>query len=583
MHFHRSMFLLVAVAGSLFAQNLKPVADRVAAQNSLFEEQYETDLRNFPERATAYGDYRYNDKLADRSLDAVFRYHKTDVDFLARLEAIPTTGFSDQDQLSHDLLARLLQQRIADYSLKEYEMPINQQNGIHTSLADLPLSVPFDSVKHYEDYIARLHQIPRVLSQATDVLRAGMKDKLMPVRFLIEKLPGQCQGIIDADPFLLPTKKYPADISADDQKRLTQQITDAINNDVMPAYKTFAAFLSSEYAPAGRTTLSVESLPDGVKRYENDIYARTTTHMTADEIHQLGLREIDRIQAEMTAIAKKEGFADLASFRASLKTNPKYIPTSADQILNDFRRYINQMEPKLPELFTLLPKSPVTVEAIPAFQAAAATHYVTGTPDGKRPGRVVVATSKFAERSLIDDEAIAYHEGVPGHHMQLSVQQQLTGLPRFRLHGLGFNAYIEGWALYAEELGKEVGFYQDPVSDYGRLSSELFRAVRLVVDTGIHSKGWTRDQVVDFFRKSGAIDEPSIQSETDRYIAWPAQALSYKLGQLKIRELRERAKKELGPKFDIRKFHDEMLDGGTLPLDLLEARTDKWIAEQKSR
>jgi uncharacterized protein (DUF885 family) len=583
MRFPRNLFLLVAVASSLFAQNLKPVADRVAAQNALFEEQYETDLRNFPERATAYGDYRYNDKLADRSLDAVARYHKADADFLARLDAIPTAGFSDQDQLSHDLLVRVLQQRIADYDLKEYEMPINQQNGIHTSLADLPLSVPFDSVKHYEDYIARLHQIPRVLSQTTEVLRAGMKDKLMPVRFLIEKLPGQCQGIIDADPFLLPTKKYPADISVDDQKRLTQQITEAINSDVMPAYKTFAAFLRTEYAPAGRTTLSVESLPDGVKRYENDIYGRTTTHMTPDEIHQLGLREIDRIQAEMTAIAKKEGFADLASFRASLKTNPKYIPTSADQILDDFRRYISQMEPKLLELFTLLPKSPVTVEAIPAFQAAAATHYVTGTPDGKRPGRVVVATSKFAERSLIDDEAIAYHEGVPGHHMQLSVQQQLTGLPKFRLHGLGFNAYIEGWALYAEELGKEVGFYQDPVSDYGRLSSELFRAVRLVVDTGIHSKGWTRDQVVDFFRKSGAIDEPSIQSETDRYIAWPAQALSYKLGQLKIRELRERAKKELGPKFDIRKFHDEMLDGGTLPLDLLEARTNKWIAEQKSK
>jgi uncharacterized protein (DUF885 family) len=583
MRFHLSLFLLVTVASSLLAQNLKPVADRVAAQNALFEEQYETDLRNFPERATAYGDYRYNDKLADRSLDAIARYHKADADFLARLDAIPATGFSDQDQLSHDLLVRVLQQRIADYNLKEYEMPINQQNGIHTSLADLPLSVPFDSVKHYEDYIARLHQIPRVLSQTTEVLRAGMKDKLMPVRFLIEKLPGQCQGIIDADPFLLPTKKYPADISAADQKRLTQQITDAINSDVMPAYKTFAAFLSTEYAPAGRTTLSVESLPDGVKRYENDIYGRTTTHMTPDEIHQLGLREIDRIQAEMTAIAKKEGFADLASFRASLKTNPKYIPTSADQILDDFRRYIAQMEPKLPELFTLLPKSPVTVEAIPAFQAAAATHYVTGTPDGKRPGRVVVATSKFAERSLIDDEAIAYHEGVPGHHMQLSVQQQLSGLPKFRLHGLGFNAYIEGWALYAEELGKEVGFYQDPVSDYGRLSSELFRAVRLVVDTGIHSKGWTRDQVVDFFRKSGAIDEPSIQSETDRYIAWPAQALSYKLGQLKIRELRERAKKELGSKFDIRKFHDEMLDGGTLPLDLLEARTNKWIAEQKSK
>src|SRR6266851_822681 len=429
MRFPQSLLLLVAATSSLFAQNLKPVADRLAAQSVLFEEQYETDLRNFPERATAYGDYRYNDKLADRSLDAIARFHKTDVDFLARLKAIPTTGFTDQDQLSHDLLVRVLQQRIADFDLTEYEMPINQQNGVHTSLADLPLSVPFDSVKHYEDYISRLHQIPRVLSQTTEVLRAGMKDKLMPVRFLIEKLPVQCQGIIDADPFLQPTKKYPADISAEDQKRLTQQIIAAINTDVIPAYKTFAAFLRTEYAPAGCTALSVESLPDGKKRYENDIYGRTTTHMAPDEIHQIGLREIDRIQAEMLVIAKKEGFADLASFRASLKTNPKYIPTSADQILDDFRHYIAQMEPMLPKLFTLLPKSPVTVEAIPAFQSAAATHYVTGTPDGKRPGRVVVATSNFAERSLINDEAVAYHEGIPGHHMQLSVQQQLTGLP----------------------------------------------------------------------------------------------------------------------------------------------------------
>jgi uncharacterized protein (DUF885 family) len=568
---------------SVFAQNLKPVAERVAAQNALFEEQYESDLRNFPERATAYGDYRYNDKLAEYSLEAIAEREKTNEDFLARIEAIPTTGFSDQDQLSHDLLIRVLQQRVADYNLKEYEMPINQQGGIHTALADMPLSMPFDTVKQYEDYISRLHQIPRVLSQTTEVLRAGMKDRLMPVRFLAEKIPAQCEGIIQSDPFLRPTKKYPASISAEDQKRLTEQITEAINTNVIPAYKTFAEFVRTDYAPQGRTTLSVESLPEGEKRYENDIYARTTTHMTPDEIHQLGLREMDRIEGEMLVIAKKEGFADLASFRASLKTNPKYIPTSAEQILDDFRHYIAQMEPKLPQLFTLLPKSPVTVEAIPSFQSAAATHYVTGTPDGKRPGRVVVATSNFAERSLIDDEAIAYHEGIPGHHMQLSVQQQLTGLPKFRLHGLGFNAYIEGWALYAEGLGKEVGFYQDPVSDYGRLSSELFRAVRLVVDTGIHSKGWTREQVVDFFRKSGAVDEPTIQSETDRYISWPAQALSYKLGQLKIRELRDRAQKELGPKFDIRTFHDEILDGGTLPLDLLEARVDKWIAEQKAK
>lgn len=578
-----SFVVFIAAATLVFAQAPKPVADRLAAQNALFDEQYESDLRNFPERATAFGDYRYNDRLADHSPEAIAKRHETDEEFLQRLEAISTADFSDQDQLSHDLLIRVLEQRIADFGLKEYEMPINTQSGIHTSLADLPLSVPLDSVKHYEDYIARLHQIPRVLGQVTEVLRAGMKDKLMPVRFLAEKIPAQCEGIIAADPFLQPTKKYPASISAEDQKRLTQAITNAINTDVLPAYKKFAGFTRSEYAPQGRTALSITSLPDGEKRYQNDIYARTTTHLTAEEIHQLGLREIDRIEGEMTAIAKKQGFADLATFRASLKNNPKYIPTSAEQILDDFRRYIAQMQPKLPELFTLLPKSPVTVEAIPEFQATAMTHYNTGTPDGKRPGRVVVATSNFAERSLIDDEAIAYHEGIPGHHMQLSVQQQLEGLPKFRQHGLGFNAYIEGWALYAEQLGKEVGFYQDPVSDYGRLSSELFRAVRLVVDTGIHAKGWSRDQVVDFFRKSGAVDEPTIQSETDRYISWPAQALSYKLGQLKFRELRERAQKELGTKFDLRKFHDEMLNGGTLPLDLLEARTDKWIAEQKAK
>ncbi|HEY3971501.1 MAG TPA: DUF885 domain-containing protein [Candidatus Sulfotelmatobacter sp.] len=578
-----AVLLLIASAASGFAQGHKPVADRIAAQNALFDEQYESDMRNFPERATAFGDYRYNDLLADYSLSAIARRHDLDEDFLKRLEAISTADFSDQDQLSHDLLIRVLSQRIADYQLKEYEMPITTQSGLHTSLADLPLSMPLDSVKHYEDYIARLHQIPRALSQHMEVLRAGMQDKLMPVRFIAEMVPGQCEGIIASDPFLQPTTKFPASISEDDQKRLTDAISTAINNEVLPAYKKYAEFVRTEYAPQGRTALSITSLPDGQKRYENDIYARTTTHMTPDEIHQLGLREIDRIEAEMTAIAKKEGFADLAAFRASLKTNPKYIPTSAEQILDDFRHYIAQMEPKLPELFTLLPKSPVTVEAIPAFNAAAMTHYMTGTPDGKRPGRVVVATSKFSERSLIDDEAIAYHEGVPGHHMQLSVQQQLEGLPKFRLHGLSFNAYIEGWALYAEQLGKEVGFYQDPASDYGRLSSELFRAVRLVVDTGIHAKGWSRDQVVDFFRKSGAVDEPTLQAETDRYISWPAQALSYKLGQLKFRELRGRAQKELGPKFDLRKFHDEMLDGGTLPLDMLEARTDKWIAQQKAK
>ena len=554
---------------------------RIAAQNVLFEETFQWQLKNSPQSATSFGDYRYNDQLDDESLAGVEREHAEDVANLAKLKAISTAGMPEQDVLSHEIMQRTIEQRIANYGFKEYEMPVNQMSGPHLGFADLPNAVPLDSVKHYEDYIARLHQIPRAFTQTEEVMRAGMKDNLMPVKFLLEKIPAQCDGVIAADPFLNPVKKFPSDIPAADQIRLAKAIMDAVNNEVLPAYKSFSAFVTTEYAPHGRTTLAATSLPDGKASYQNYIRSRTTTNLTPDEIHQIGLHEIARIQGEMLVIAKKEGFADLASFRESLKTNPKYTAKSADQIVDDYRKYIAQMEPKLPELFNVLPKSAVTVEAIPAYQPGQATHYQGGTPDGKRPGRVSVQTADPTHRSLIDDEAVAYHEGVPGHHMQISVAQQLTGLPKFRNHTFN-SGYIEGWGLYAEQLGKEVGFYNDPVSDYGRLSSELFRAVRLVVDTGIHSQGWTRDQVVEFFRKTSAVDEPTLQAETDRYIAWPAQALSYKLGQLKFRELRDRAQKELGPKFDIRAFHDEMLSGGVLPLDLLDARTTRWIGAQKA-
>ncbi|HEX3948805.1 MAG TPA: DUF885 domain-containing protein [Steroidobacteraceae bacterium] len=574
--------LLIACSFTAAAKDSDSVTARIAAQNALFEEQYQADLKSHPERATAIGDYRYNDQLDDFSPGAYRRQDAADRKFLFRLKAIPTAGFGDQDELSHEVMQRFLEQRLANFKFKEYEMPVNQMEGPQTRLADMPLAVPLDSVKHYEDYIARLHQIPRALSQSEETLRDGVKDRLMPVRFLLEKVPAQCDGIIAADPFLLPTKKFPESISADDRQRLTKAITDAVNNEILPAYKKFGEFIATDYAPHGRSTLSVTSLPGGKERYINDIRSRTTiSTLTPDQIHAIGLHEIERIEGEMLVIARKQGFTDVASLRESLKTNPKYIPTSAEQILDDFRKYIAQMQPKLPQLFGYVPGSPVTVEAIPPFQAGSATHYQTGTPDGKRPGRISVATSNFAHRWLIDDEATAYHEGIPGHHMQLSVQQQMTSLPKFRQHS-GNSGYIEGWALYAEQLGKEVGFYQDPVSDYGRLSSELFRAVRLVVDTGIHSEGWSRDQVVEFFRKYQPVDEPTIQSETDRYIAWPAQALSYKLGQLKFRELRERAQKELGAKFDIRSFHDEMLNGGVLPLDLLDSRTNDWIKAQKA-
>ncbi len=554
------------------------IADRVSQQNALFEEYYQAGLKNAPERATSLGDYRYNNLLAQHSLKAIADEHAQADEFLARLEKISTEGMSDQDLLSHELMERQLKQGDVNYSLKNYEMSINQQNGIHTSLADLALSVPLDSVQHYEDYIARLHQIPRALEQTTEVLRQGEKDGLMPPKLITALLPGQCEGIVAADPFLLPLKKFPASFSDADKQKLTAEMTKAVNEDVLPAYRKFAAFLRDDYAPKGRPALSIESLPDGKVRYAEAVKMMTTVNITPAEVHQLGLDEVKRITAEMTELAHKQGYKDLASFRAAVNADPKWKPTSEQQIVDDFAKYIHQMEPKLPELFGLLPKSSVTVEPIPGFAKAEATHYVAGTPDGKRAGRVVVAVADPTSRTLVLDEAVAYHEGVPGHHMQISVAQQLKGLPKFRLRG-GYSAYTEGWALYAEELGKEIGFYQDPVSDYGRLNSELFRAVRLVVDTGIHDQGWTRQQVIDYMHAND-VNDALAQTETDRYIAWPGQALAYKMGQLTIRKLRTEAKAQLGNQFDIKAFHDEVLNGGAMPLDLLQERVERWIKTQ---
>ncbi len=564
------------------AQAPTSVASRVAAQNALFDDAWQASLKMNPNQATAVGDYRYNDQLGDYSLAAPAARHQRELSDLARIKAIDPSGFPEQDLISHDLFVRQLQERIEDYDLKEFEMPLSASGGgggIHVNLADLPLSMPFDSVKHYEDYISRLHQIPKAFLQTEEVLRAGVKDHLVPVRFIAEKIPGQVEGVIASNPFILPLKRFPASFSDADKKRLTEQITSTVNNEVFPAYKQFEAFIATDYIPHTRTTLSINSLGGGKRRYQTTLRRFTTTKLTAAEIHEIGLKEVDRIFTEMAALAKANGYKDLTAFREHIENDPQYQAVSAEAIVEDFRKYIAQMQPHLPELFNLLPKTTVTVEPIPPFQAAAATHYQGGTPDGKRPGRVSVAVSDPTHRSYINDEAVAYHEGVPGHHLQITVEQSLTGLPEFRKH-TGNSAYTEGWGLYAEQLGKEIGLYKDPGSDYGRLRSELFRAVRLVVDTGIHDMGWSRDQVVEYMRKSHAIDEPTIQAESDRYIGGPGQACSYKLGQLKIRELRERAKQQLGAKFDLKAFHDEVLSGGAHPLDMLDARLNGWIKTQ---
>jgi uncharacterized protein (DUF885 family) len=492
-----------------------PVQERLSAQNKLFVQQYQDDLNVSPEGKTAVGDYSDNARLDNYSLAASTRQNATDRAYLAKIRAISDEGFSEQDRISHNLFIQVLEKRIADYELKQYEMPVSQMGGVQNSLADLPNAVPLDSVQHYEDYIARLRQIPRVFQQTIAVLRQGEKDGLMPPRVLLNQVPAQCKGVISENPFLEPAKKFTASISAADQKRLTAEINDVVNAQVLPAFQNFADFISKDYAPHGRTTIGLSSFPDGARRYQQAIKEQTSTDMTAAEIHALGLQEVARITGLLTDLAHKRGYTDLASFRAALNSDPKYIPKSADQIVADFRRYVTQMQSKLSELFNVYPKTPLTVEAVPTSQPGNATHYLGGAPDGSRPARVVVATSNYAQRRLLSDETIAYHEGIPGHHLQISIQEHLKGLPEFRKH-LFSAAYAEGWAVYAEALGKEIGFFQDSGSDYGRLNTELMRAVRLVIDTGIHADGWSREQAVAYFRQSGSADEPMIQAEVDR-------------------------------------------------------------------
>jgi uncharacterized protein (DUF885 family) len=552
----------------------------------LVAEEWEYELRENPENATSIGDYRYNDRWSDISL-AHGEQQKLDAQkWLSRFRAIDVEGFSETEKLNHSLMVRNLEERITNIDLKLNEMPIDQFFGLHLSIAQAVDTFPFDSTKHFEDYISRLHKIPQVIGQIMDVLRQGEKDRLLPPRFLLKKTVGQCKSIADpageSNVFGQPVAKFADSVPQSDRKRLHDAVISAVDKEVRPAYTKLANFIATDYAPKGRTDPGMWSLPNGDALYRFRVRQQTTVDTDPESIHQLGLREVARIEGEQLVIAKKLGFSDLSSFRASLKTNAKLIPQSRQQIVDTYRGYIAHMEPELPKLFGLLPKTKVEVRPVQEYreQNSAAADYTPGTPDGSRPGIVYVNTGDYSHRSLISVESTAYHEGVPGHHMQLSIAQTLPGLPAFRQQAQ-YTAYIEGWALYSERLGKDIGFYKDPYSDFGRLSDELLRAVRLVTDTGVHYKHWTRQQMVDFFHQHSSEDEPDVQAETDRYIAIPAQALAYKMGQLEILKLREKARTELAAKFDIRKFHDEILNGGALPLNVLDDRVSAWIATQK--
>lgn len=466
-------------------------------------------------------------------------------------------------------------------------MPVNQMSGVHLQMPQVVSLLSFTTIKDYDDYIARLKAMPVLFDQIVDRMRLGMKKGLMPPRFLLDKVAKQARGIAaqepEKSPFAEPLDRAPNDLSEADQKRIREQVIGLIRDRILPKYSHFADFVEKEYAPKGRTDIGIWSLPDGARRYALAVRLSTTTDMTAEQIHELGLREVFRIETDMLQIGKKLGYDDLKSLNAALKQKKDLHAQSREQILDLYRKYIAQMEEKLPKLFGRLPKAKLVVMPVEEFREkeAAGAQYQRPSADGSRPGRVMVNTYDPEGRTTISMESTAYHEGEPGHHLQIAIQQELSELPPFRQQG-GYGAYIEGWALYSERLGKEVSFYQDPYNDYGRLQDEMLRAIRLVVDTGIHYKKWTRDQVVQYFHDHSGIDEIEIQTETDRYIVWPGQALSYKVGQLKILELRERAKAKLGDRFDIRDFHDQILGAGALPLGVLEGRIDNWIAAKNA-
>jgi len=559
---------------------------RRARLTAALQQEWEYELRTHPEMATYIGDNRYNDRLSDHSAASYARELEHAKQTLQSIESISTDGFPPQEQLNKLLMVRGLREDIESAGFRAWEMPVDQFGGVHLNYAALPSATPFRTVKDYEDYLSRLHQIPRVFEQIIANLQLGLRDGLVPPRYLLEKVAVQAQDIADKsphdNPFTQPVLKFPAGISDSEKQRLNDATLAALKNDVAPAYASFAAFVRTQYAPHGRVDYGIWALPQGDARYRFDVRQMTTTDIGPEEIHRMGLKQVGEIEAQMLDLARLQGFSDLASFNEHIRNDRKLYATSGEQLLNLYQHYTDQMYARLPQLFGHLPQTKLEVTPMEAFRApdSVPADYSPGAGDGSRPGRINVNEYDPQHRLLLNVEAIAYHEGIPGHHLQFSIAQQLANLPPFRRYA-SYTAYSEGWAFYAERLGKEAGFYQDPYSEYGRLENEMWRSVRLVVDTGVHYKHWSRQQMVDFFRQHTAMDEPNIQTEVDRYIAWPGQALAYKLGQMKILELRQRAHDALGDKFDVRFFHDAVLADGPLPLDLLESRVNAWIGSQK--
>ncbi|MEQ1439652.1 DUF885 domain-containing protein [Fontimonas sp. SYSU GA230001] len=577
--------LAVSFAGLLpFAAQ----ADAVADLHALFDAEWQRTLRDSPETATYLGDARYDDRWTDWSAAAIERRHAADRAALDRLALIDREALPPAEQLNYDLFERQTREAVEAHAFRPFLLPLNQRGGIQTQDEILEV-LRFDSTRAYENWLSRLQALPVLIAQTEALMRTGIREKRVHARVVMERVPAQLdQQIVDdprRSPFYKPFLSFDAGIPADRRAAYAERARQLIAEGVVPAYRRFRRFFVEDYLPACRKDAGVWAQPDGERLYAWLARHHTTTELSPDRIHEIGLAEVRRIRGEMEQIKHDVGFdGDQSAFIAHLRSDPQFYYRNGDELLLAYQALAKRVDPELARLFKTLPRLPYGVRPIPDNIAPDTTtaYYLPGAADGSRAGWYYVNLYKPETRPRYEMEALTLHESVPGHHLQIARAQELGELPEFRRNGPGFTAFVEGWGLYAESLGTELGLYRDPYAKFGALTYEMWRAVRLVVDTGMHHKRWTRQQAIDYFKANAAKSELDIVNEIDRYIAWPGQALAYKIGQLKIRELRTRAEQALGEKFDVREFHDTVLGSGAIPLDLLERHVDAWIAERAS-
>lgn len=582
------LLFATALLAACASQGVKTTENNseVGQLNALFDDAWERELRENPVSASYLGDKRYNDEWGDGSFAAMQASHQADRETLQRLAKIDRSALPEDEKINYDLFQREYENRISGFEQERYLIPLNQRGGIQTA-NELTETLQFNNLKDYEDWISRLEKFGTAMDQTIAVMERGIEKGRTQPRIINERILPQieAQRVADAikSGFYDPFREFGDNIPAAEQQRLRNEALAAIRTVVLPAFDRMAVFFKEKYLPASRPAVGIGSTPGGKEHYAYLARQYTTTELTPEEIHQVGLSEVARIRAEMDKIIKQVGFkGTFAEFLTFLRTDPQFYYETPEELLEAYRAISKKIDPELVKLFGHLPRTPYGVIPIPDSIAPDTTtaYYMQPAADGSRAGYYYVNLYRPEVRPKYEMEALSVHEAVPGHHLQLAIQQELGDLPNFRRFG-GFTAFVEGWGLYSESLGPELGLYQDPYSKFGQLTYEMWRAVRLVVDTGMHYQGWTRERAIKYFMDNAAKTEQDIVNEIDRYIAWPGQALAYKIGELKIKELRARAEDALGDDFDIKGFHDTVLGAGALPLDLLEQRIDAWIAAEQ--